>query len=168
MGIWEIVIGAVVLLLSVIMIIVIIFQEGHDAGLGTITGGADSFMKKGKAKTADAMFAKVTKFCAIIFFIVVVLLNALTYFGWTGASKDSGSDDTAVIEASNEDTDASTEDSTEASKDESTETSTEESTAASSEAGTEASETSAEESAASSTDEGAESSADVSEETPAE
>lgn len=88
MGIWEIVIGAFVLLMSIIMIIVIILQEGHDAGLGTITGGADSFMQRGKAKTADAMFARITKYCAIGFFILVVLLNALSYFGWTGKSND--------------------------------------------------------------------------------
>ena len=88
MGIWEIVIGAFVLLMSVIMIIVIILQEGHDAGLGTITGGADSFMQRGKAKTADAMFARITKYCAVIFFILIVLLNALSFFGWTGKSDD--------------------------------------------------------------------------------
>ncbi len=88
MGIWEIVVGALVLILSVIMIIVIILQEGHDAGLGTITGGADSFLKRGKAKTADALFARVTKYCAVTFFVLVVLLNALSYFGLTG--KDNG------------------------------------------------------------------------------
>lgn len=88
MGIWEIVVGAVVLLLSVIMIIVIILQEGHEAGLGTVTGGADSFMSKGKARTADAIFAKATKYCAIAFFVVVVLLNALSYFGLTGKTNN--------------------------------------------------------------------------------
>ena len=41
MGIWEILVGALVLIFSIIMIIVIILQEGHDSGLGTITGGAD-------------------------------------------------------------------------------------------------------------------------------
>ena len=65
MGIWEIVVGAFVLLFSVVMIIVIILQEGHEAGLGTITGGADSFLSRGKARTADAIFARVTKYCNI-------------------------------------------------------------------------------------------------------
>ena len=87
MGVWEIIIGALVLLLSVIMIIVIILQEGHDAGLGTITGGADSFAKRGKAKTADAMFAKITKFVAIGFFVFVIVLNAISYFGGKNSSK---------------------------------------------------------------------------------
>ena len=86
MGIWEILVGAFVLIFSVIMIIVIILQEGHDSGLGTITGGADSFLKRGKAKTADALFAKITKYCAIVFFVLVVLLNALSYFGLAGRS----------------------------------------------------------------------------------
>ena len=86
MGIWEIIVGALVLIFSVIMIIVIILQEGHDSGLGTITGGADSFLKRGKAKTADALFARVTKYCAIVFFVLVVLLNALSYFGLAGRS----------------------------------------------------------------------------------
>ena len=115
MGIWEIVIGFVVLLLSVIMIIVIILQEGHDAGLGTITGGADSFMKRGKAKTADAMFAKITKVCAITFFVFIVLLNALSYFGWTGKSKDETPVETSTVSEAS----ATEESKEEASKDES-------------------------------------------------
>lgn len=162
MGIWEIIIGFVVLILSVIMIIVIILQEGHDAGLGTITGGADSFMKRGKAKTADAMFAKITKFCAITFFIFIVLLNALSYFGWTGKS-----DDKKIAETSSVVSEASTEgdkeeskteeskadeskseeskaESTEASKEESSKT--EESSTAAAEASSTASDTSAAES----------------------
>ncbi len=88
MGIWEIIVGILVLIFSVIMIIVIILQEGHEAGLGTITGGADSFLSRGKARTADAIFARVTKYCAIAFFVFIVLLNAMQYFGLTGASKD--------------------------------------------------------------------------------
>ena len=115
MGIWEIVIGFVVLLLSVIMIIVIILQEGHDAGLGTITGGADSFMKRGKAKTADAMFAKITKVCAITFFVFIVLLNALSYFGWTGKPKDETPVETSTVSEAS----ATEESKEEASKDES-------------------------------------------------
>lgn len=91
MGIWELVVGIFVLLFSVIMIIVIILQEGHESNLGAITGGADSFLSRGKAKTADAIFAKFTKYCAIAFFVLVVLLNALSYFDIKGNSI-SGSD----------------------------------------------------------------------------
>ena len=137
MGIWQIVVGCIVLIMSVLMIIVIILQEGHDSGLGTITGGADSFTKRGKAKTADAMFAKVTKFCAIFFFIFVVVLNALSYFGLTGKPKAEKQED--VIQSSSVVSDVSTETSTDASKEESAQTSTEASKQESTQASTEAS-----------------------------
>ena len=117
MGIWEIIVGAFVLIFSVIMIIVIILQEGHDSGLGTITGGADSFLKRGKAKTADALFAKITKYCAIIFFVLVVLLNALSYFGLTGRTDDKKTTDEPSVVS--EVSDVSEEESTAAGADES-------------------------------------------------
>ena len=141
MGIWQIIVGIVVLILSVLMIIVIILQEGHDAGLGTITGGADSFTKRGKAKTADAMFAKVTKFCAILFFVFVVVLNALSYFGLTGKPKAEKAQETIESSStvSETSTETSTEASTEASKEASAQTSTEASKEASALTSTEAS-----------------------------
>ena len=137
MGIWQIIVGIVVLILSVLMIIVIILQEGHDAGLGTITGGADSFTKRGKAKTADAMFAKVTKFCAILFFVFVVVLNALSYFGLTGKPKAEKAQET--IESSSTVSEASTEASAQASGEASEQASTEASKEASAQTSTEAS-----------------------------
>ena len=159
MGIWEILVGAFVLIFSVIMIIVIILQEGHDSGLGTITGGADSFLKRGKAKTADALFAKITKYCAIAFFFLVVLLNALSYFGLTGKSGDSKTEtstsETSVV------SEVSTEESTTAGEETSEQTSTE-TTESAAESSTEAAESSTEESAESSA-EAAESSAKTAE-----
>ncbi len=142
MGALEIIVGSIVLLMSVIMIIVIIFQEGHDAGLGTITGGADSFMKRGKAKTADALFAKITKFCAIAFFLFVILLNSISFFGW-GKDKDDdkSSSDTPVIEISSEETSAAETSETETSAAETSETET--SAAETSKTETSAAETSA-------------------------
>ena len=114
-----------------------ILQEGHDAGLGTITGGADSFTKRGKAKTADAMFAKVTKFCAILFFVFVVVLNALSYFGLTGKPKAEKAQET--IESSSTVSEASTEASAQASGEASEQASTEASKEASAQTSTEAS-----------------------------
>ena len=176
MGIWEIIVGAFVLIFSVIMIIVIILQEGHDSGLGTITGGADSFLKRGKAKTADALFAKITKYCAIAFFFLVVLLNALSYFGLTGKSDnktpEASKTETSVVsevstageetseQTSEETTENSTENSAESSTENSAAESSAESSAAESSAENSAAESSAESSAAESSAEVAESSAE--------
>ena len=166
MGIWEIVVGAFVLIFSVIMIIVIILQEGHDSGLGTITGGADSFLKRGKAKTADALFAKITKYCAIVFFLLVVLLNALSYFGLTGKSDGTvkpTTDVSVVSEVSEDWTSTAGESSTETTESaaESKDGTSKTGESAAAESSTEAAESSAE--ATESSTEAAESSTEVAE-----
>ena len=140
MGIWEMIVGILVLILSIIMVIVIILQEGHQAGLGTVTGGADSFLSKGKARTADAIFAKITKYCAITFFILVVVLNALSFFGIAGNYIDNSADteSSVVSEVSNIESSVADE-----SKDESSSDASAEDSGEAKESGTEASDTEA-------------------------
>lgn len=72
----EIIIGAIVLLLSILIIFMVLMQQGRRAGIsGTIAGGADTFLSKNKAKDADALLARTTKYVAIIFGIVVLIAN---------------------------------------------------------------------------------------------
>lgn len=80
MGLWEIILGALVLVIALFIIITVILQEGHQQGIGAVTGGADSFLSKGKARTVDAMLAKLTKFVAILFFLAVIAVNIISYF----------------------------------------------------------------------------------------
>lgn len=78
MAIAEIVIGAIVLVLSIIIIFVVLMQEGHRQGInGAISGGADTFLSKNKARTVDAFLGKWTKIIAIAFFVLVLIANFL-------------------------------------------------------------------------------------------
>jgi preprotein translocase, secG subunit len=78
MAIAEIVIGAIVLVLSIIIIFVVLMQEGHRQGInGAISGGADTFLSKNKARTVDAFLGKWTKIIAIAFFVLVLVANFL-------------------------------------------------------------------------------------------
>lgn len=73
MAVLEIIIGALVLIASLILIFVVILQEGHRQGInGAISGGADTFLSKNKARTVDAFLSKWTKFIAIGFFVLVL------------------------------------------------------------------------------------------------
>ena len=66
------------LLASLVLIAVILLQSGKSAGLsGAISGGADTFMSKGKAKTLDAKLAKMTKWVALGFVLLTLVLNLL-------------------------------------------------------------------------------------------
>ena len=57
---------------------VVLLQEGRQANLGAISGAADSFMEKGKARTLDAKLAKVTKICGAVFFVATLLVGVLS------------------------------------------------------------------------------------------
>ena len=76
MGVLEIILGVLVLIISIIVIGVVLLQQGHRAGInGAISGAADTFLSKTKARTADAKLARMTKFIAIGFFVLVLVAN---------------------------------------------------------------------------------------------
>lgn len=75
MGAVEIIFGIVLLLFALAIIIVVLLQEGHQQSLGAITGGADTFLSKNKARSMDAFLARWTKFIAIGFFVLVLVIN---------------------------------------------------------------------------------------------
>lgn len=58
------------------LICVVLLQSGKSAGLsGAIAGGADTFLSKNKAKSADARLAKATKWVAIAFMILTLVIG---------------------------------------------------------------------------------------------
>ena len=64
-------------LLAIFLIVVVLLQEGKTSGLsGAISGGADTFLSKNKAKSWDAKLARWTKWVAIAF-VVLTLIIAL-------------------------------------------------------------------------------------------
>ncbi len=72
----EIIVGALVILISLIIIAVVLLQQGRRAGInGAISGGADTFLSKNKARTVDASLARWTKYIAILFFVLAIVAN---------------------------------------------------------------------------------------------
>lgn len=69
---FEIVISIVLILVSVIIIAIVLLQQGRQANIGAISGAVDTFMEKGKAKTWDQRLAKFTKIIAVAFFVLVL------------------------------------------------------------------------------------------------
>lgn len=80
MSIWEYILGGAVILVSVVITIAILFQQGHRAGInGAISGGADTFLSKNKARTMDAVLARWTKYVAILFFVLALVANVISF-----------------------------------------------------------------------------------------
>ncbi len=80
MSIWGIILGVLLGIVAIAIIIVIILQEGNDQGLGVVTGAADSYFSKNKARSIDAFLARWTKVFAAVFVIFVIALNVLAHF----------------------------------------------------------------------------------------
>jgi preprotein translocase subunit SecG len=81
MSVWGIVIGVVLGIVSIAIITVIILQEGNQQGLGVVSGAADSYFSKNKARSIDAILARWTKIFVVIFVVFVLALNVLDHFG---------------------------------------------------------------------------------------
>lgn len=77
--------SALVIVLTVLQVlsglavtVVVLMQSGKSAGLsGAIAGGADTFFSKSKAKSLDAKLAKSTKWFALVFAVLTLVLNLI-------------------------------------------------------------------------------------------
>ena len=54
---------------------IILLQEGKSAGLGTISGVADTYWGQNKGRSMEGALVKSTKFLAILFMVLAVVLN---------------------------------------------------------------------------------------------
>jgi len=72
----EIILGILVILVSLVIIAAVLLQQGRRAGVnGVISGAADTFLSKNKARTFDAMVARLTKYVAIAFFVLAIMIR---------------------------------------------------------------------------------------------
>ena len=74
----SIVVSILQVFAGIFMIVVVLLQSGKRAGLsGAISGGAETFFGKNKARSMDAKLSRATAYVAIFFVILTVLLNVL-------------------------------------------------------------------------------------------
>ncbi len=77
----EIVLGVFLILLSVLLIAIVLMQKSREGGLsGAIAGGSDTFFGKNKGRTNEARLAKMTRYIAIVFFVLAFVATLLILF----------------------------------------------------------------------------------------
>ncbi|MBQ2890309.1 MAG: preprotein translocase subunit SecG [Clostridia bacterium] len=63
------------LIFSVVLIAVVLLQQGKQAGLsGAVAGGSETFFGKNKGRTVDALLKKLTAVAAILFIVTSISL----------------------------------------------------------------------------------------------
>ncbi len=74
----RIILTVIQVLTALFLTCVVLLQSGKDAGLsGAIAGAADSFMSRNKATTWDAKLAKATKWVAVVFMVLTLVLSMI-------------------------------------------------------------------------------------------
>lgn len=72
----KIALTVIQVLLALFLIAVVLLQEGKTSGLnGAISGGADTFLAKNKAKSWDAKLSRWTKWVAIAFVVLTLVIS---------------------------------------------------------------------------------------------
>ena len=72
------IVGILLLISALIMIVTVLLQSSERSGIGAVSGAAETFFGKNKARGMDAKLALITKICAGVFVglsIVMMLLK---------------------------------------------------------------------------------------------
>ena len=78
MNVVRIILSIILGLDCLALVVLVLMQQGKSAGLsGAISGGAETFLSKAKAKTWDAKLAKATKWFALAFVLLTLILNLI-------------------------------------------------------------------------------------------
>ncbi len=63
------------ILICIALTVVVLAQEGKDAGLGSLSGMTETYWGKNKSRSWEGKLIKITKYLAIGFILLAVVLN---------------------------------------------------------------------------------------------
>lgn len=80
MSVFDYVLGVLIILLSIVIVLLVLFQQSpKGSGISALTGG-DSYYNKNMDRSRDAVFSRFTKYGAIVFFAIAIIANLLPRF----------------------------------------------------------------------------------------
>ena len=75
MGALRIALTVIFIIVCVSLVVLVLLQEGKAAGLGAISGAAESYWGKNKASSMEGLLVRVTKILAFAFIALALALN---------------------------------------------------------------------------------------------
>lgn len=73
----KLILTIIFVIICIALTVIVLLQEGKSAGLGSISGMADTYWGKNKGRSMEGNLEKFTKFAAIAFLILSIVLNLL-------------------------------------------------------------------------------------------
>lgn len=65
----------VFIIICIVVSAIVLLQEGKSAGLGAISGAAESYWGKNKGRSMEGALVKATRILTILFLVIAIVLN---------------------------------------------------------------------------------------------
>ncbi len=75
MAFLKTILTVIFILICIALTVIILLQEGKSAGLGAISGAADTYWGKNKGRSMEGLLVKFTTVLVVLFIILSAVLN---------------------------------------------------------------------------------------------
>ena len=75
MAVLKMILTVIFIIISIALTVIILMQEGKSAGLGAISGAADTYWGKNKGRSMEGVLVKVTRVGVILFLVLAAVLD---------------------------------------------------------------------------------------------
>lgn len=75
MGALRITLMVIYIIVCIALVILVLMQEGKSAGLGAVSGAAETYWGKNKGRSMEGKLVKITTALAVGFMVLAIILN---------------------------------------------------------------------------------------------
>ena len=75
MGVLKSILTIIFIIICIALVVLVLMQEGKSAGLGAISGAAETYWGKNKGRSMEGLLVKLTKVAAVLFMVLAAVLN---------------------------------------------------------------------------------------------
>lgn len=79
MAVLKMILTILFIIICIALTVIILLQEGKSAGLGAISGAAETYWSKNKGRSMEGMLVKVTRILVILFIVISAILNIKSF-----------------------------------------------------------------------------------------
>jgi preprotein translocase subunit SecG len=77
MSVAQWIVGSLLMISAIVMIVTVLMQSSERTGIGAVSGAAETFFGKNKARGMDAKLALATKVCTGLFVTLSIVMMLL-------------------------------------------------------------------------------------------
>lgn len=75
LAVLKMILMVIFIIISIGLTVIVLMQEGKSAGLGAISGAADTYWGKNKGRSMEGILVKLTRALVILFLVIAAVLN---------------------------------------------------------------------------------------------